>query len=140
MDISKAFKQRLCEEGESVIDIKLRKDGFCVLENALPIEILHGLAEEIEMLEGVLKPSPNRLSVSDSDIAIVIKPYVNELSVIERSVLAIDNVGLISLLEILKSFWTYRIAVMQAFRSSCPSLSSLTTLDQVKVAVITKGR
>jgi hypothetical protein len=139
MDISKNFKQRLSEEGPSTLDNNLRNNGYSVIENALPLHILQGLAEEIEMLEGVLKSSPNRLSVSDSDIAIITKPGVNELSIIERSSLAIDNNGLIALLENLKSFWINRIAVMEAFRSSCSSLSSLTTLDQVKVAMITKG-
>ena len=139
MDLSSAFRNTLSNCTPTRLNDDLSRQGFAVVDNALPHEILCALSEEIQMLEDILKASPNRLATSDTDHVVLIKPHVHELSIVERSSLAVENTAILKLAKHLHSFWRNRVAITDAFRSSCESLGSLMSLDQVKVAVIQKG-
>lgn len=113
--------------------------GYCIVEDALPIDVLRTLAEEIALLDDVLLVSSAKLLISETEHVMLSKPQVFELTIVQRSKLLIENEHLLSLIPTLKSIWDSNSDLVKIFKSSAPALSTLSALDQVKVAVIKPG-
>jgi hypothetical protein len=139
LDFIQSLKCSLEKEGSASLDDKLKRQGFCVIDDALPPHVLSQLAEEIFMMEEELKASPNRVASSDDSFLILTKPNVHELTIVQRTKLLIENRGLLKLIATLNSMWDKRLDLVNVFKTSCSTLGSLTCLDQVKVALINKG-
>jgi hypothetical protein len=138
-DFITSLQERFNQEDSIKFNEKLLKDGYYIIENSLPINILNELAEEVFLLEDILNKSPNRLSISDDEFEIFTKPHVFEKTIVERDKMLIENKGLLTLIPILESISKNKIKLVNAFKNSCHSLNSLSNLDQLKVAIIKKG-
>lgn len=138
-DFITSLHERFNQEDSIILNEKLLKDGYYIIENSLPINILKKLADEIFLLEDSLDKSPNRLSISDDEFEIFTKHHVFEKTIVQRDKMLIQNKGLLSLVPMLESININKIKLVNAFKNSCHALNSITNLDQLKVAIIKKG-
>jgi Rps23 Pro-64 3,4-dihydroxylase Tpa1-like proline 4-hydroxylase len=115
----------------------LHKKGYAVIDGVFDIDTLQTIREEIELLESAewLQASPSLLKLPGGKSATLVKQGIRERSLVLRGELSADEATL-SMVPTLASFWEGRTDLVDTLKQECDALKGLTSLDQVKVAVI----
>jgi hypothetical protein len=116
---------------------ELYTKGYAVIDGVFDVDTLRAIREEIELLESAewLQASPSLLKLPAGKSATLIKQGIRERSLVLRGEVLADEATL-SMVPTLASFWEERNQLVNTLREECQALRNLTTLDQVKVAVI----
>ena len=124
-------------EASTSLNQELSLRGFCVMDGCFSREVLLAMQEEVVFLDDchVLEPSPNSLQGLDGETFSLVKPHISERSLVLRGELAVGTATL-GMVPHLKSLADSASELTSALKSSCSVLSSLTSLDQLKVAII----
>ena len=124
----------------SDLDSHLLSRGYCIVEDVFDHEILLEIRDEIILLDECckLESSPNSLQGREGEELILTKPGIFEWSLVLRSE-KVAGEGTMSMVPRLKSLWEDRSKLVSILQSSGEVLSTLTDLDQLKVAVIREG-
>jgi Rps23 Pro-64 3,4-dihydroxylase Tpa1-like proline 4-hydroxylase len=122
------------------LNSELLSQGYCVIDNIFENSILQEIQDEIVMLDECckLESSPNSLQGKDGEELILTKPGIYEWSLVLRSE-RVAGEGTMEMVPRIQSLWENRDELVSTLQSSCEVLSTITALDQVKVAIIRQG-
>ncbi len=122
------------------LNYELLTQGYCVIDNVFDVSILQEIQDEIVLLDECckLESSPNSLQGKDGEDLILTKPGIYEWSLVLRKE-RVAGEGTMAMVPRIQSLWENRDQLVSTLHSSCEVLSTITALDQVKVAIIKEG-
>jgi hypothetical protein len=124
----------------SDLNSQLSSHGYCVIDDAFDANSIQEIQDEVTMLDECckLESSPNILQGKDGEELVLTKPGIQEWSLVLRRVKVAGDATM-AMVPRLLSLWEDRDEMVSSLKSSCEVLSTLTALDQVKVAIMRDG-